>query len=170
MRVSSLEAIFRALNNVQAEYLVVGDVAVIAHGHLRYTNDLDLVLNLSSSRLSEALHALSSAGLRPRIPVDIQDFADPNLRAAWQKEYGMIVFNLLHKSQSDLAVDIFVTEPFDFVREYREAKQQEFAEGLFVPVVSLARLIAMKKEVGRPQDLIDAEKLGILSSIPNEKS
>lgn len=170
MRVSSLETIFRALNQAQAEYLVVGGVAVIAHGHMRLTNDLDLVLSLSSERLPAALRALASVGLRPRIPVDIQHFANPELRLQWQEEKGMVVFNLFHLSDSDLVVDIFVVEPFDFAVEYRDAKLQEFAPGLLVPVVSLSRLIAMKTEVGRPQDLIDAEKLGILKSITDENA
>jgi hypothetical protein len=170
MRVSSLEAIFRALNAVRAEYLVVGGIAVIAHGHMRYTNDLDLVLNLSSEHLPDVLQAFTSVGLYPRVPVNIQDFANPDLRSGWQNEKGMVVFNLLHKYDPELVVDIFITEPFDFAKEYAEAKQQEFAKGLFVPVVSLSRLIVMKKETGRPQDLIDAEKLTILSSIINEQA
>jgi hypothetical protein len=170
MRVSSLEAIFRALNEAQAEYLVVGGVAVIAHGHMRMTNDLDLVLSLSSNQLPAALRALHSVGLRPRIPVDILDFANAELRARWQDEKGMIVFNLFHADEPDLVVDIFVTEPFDFKVEYTRAKYQEFAPGVFVPLVSLSRLIAMKKAVGRPQDLIDVEKLAILQSLTHEDS
>ena len=115
MRVSSLETIFRALNQAQAEYLVVGGVAVIAHGHMRLTNDLDLVLSLSSERLPAALTCVkASGGLRPRIPVDVQHFANAELRAQWQEEKGMLVFNLFHLSDSDLVVDIFVVEPFDF--------------------------------------------------------
>jgi hypothetical protein len=170
MRVSHLEAIFRALNDVQAEYIVVEGVAVIAHGHMRTTNDLDLVLNLSSDRLPAALHALTSTGLRPRIPVNILEFADARSRARWQQEKGMVVFNLFHLDNPEIVVDIFISEPFDFASEYTQAKLQEFAPGVFVPVVSLSRLIAMKKEVGRSQDLIDVEKLTILQSIADEKS
>ncbi len=170
MRVSHLEAVFRALNQVQAEYLVVGGVAVIAHGHMRMTNDLDLVMNLSSVRLSVALQALASIGLRPRIPVDILEFADAKSRECWQQETGMVVFSLFHPDHPEIVVDLFISDPFDFAFEYRQAKQQELAPGLLVPVVSLHRLIAMKREVGRAQDLIDVEKLTILHSIADENS
>jgi hypothetical protein len=114
MRVNSLERIFRALNDAQAEYLVVGGVAVMVHGHVRYTHDLDLVLNLSSERLSNALNALKALGYRPRIPADTLDFANPDNRAQWRKEKGMVVFNLFSDQIPDVTIDIFPTEPFDF--------------------------------------------------------
>ena len=81
------------------------------------------------------------------------------------------IFRALNEARAEyLVVDIFVAEPFDFTSEYRDAKLQEFAPDLFVPIVSLSRLIAMKTEVGRPQDLIDVEKLSILKSIADENA
>jgi hypothetical protein len=168
MQVTRLEAIFRALNEAQAEYLVVGGVAVIAHGHSRLTNDLGLVLDLSSKRLAGALQALKGVGMRPRIPVDILEFTKPASRQNWQAEKGMVVFSLFHLDEPDLVVDIFIKEPFDFKAEYAQAAVREFAPGLFVTVVSLDRLIEMKREVARPQDLIDADKLTILKAIQDE--
>jgi predicted nucleotidyltransferase len=167
MRVSSLEAIFRALNEAQAEYLVVGGVAVIAHGHVRYTHDLDLVLSLSSPRLSNALSALKALGFRPRIPVDALDFANAANRAQWQEEKGMIVFNLFSDQIHDVSIDIFPSEPFDFTVEYARAKMHPLTADVTVPIVSLPRLMVMKREAGRPQDLIDLDKLGKVQGINN---
>ena len=44
MEVLSVEAIVRALNTAKAKYLVVGGLAVNAHGFVRLTRDVDLVL------------------------------------------------------------------------------------------------------------------------------
>ncbi len=38
MELSHLEQIFGALNEAQVRYVVVGGLAVIAHGYVRYTN------------------------------------------------------------------------------------------------------------------------------------
>jgi hypothetical protein len=163
VRVSSLETIFRALAEAKASYLVVGGVAVIAHGHVRFTHYLDLVLNLSSDRLVDALKALQSLGYGPRIPVGILDFADPQKRSQWQTEKRMLVFNVFSERLPDVTIDIFPTEPFDFATEYEAAMFYPLTSDLKIPVVSLQRLLAMKKMSGRPQDLLDVEKLAKLA-------
>jgi hypothetical protein len=165
MRLQILESVFRALNEAQVEYLVVGGVAVIGHGHIRMTNDLDLVLDLSSDRLSAALRALASTGLRPRAPVPILDFADPALRANWRNEKQMVVFNLFDPTDPGFVVDLFVVEPFDFKGEYARAKFQELAPNVFVPLVSIECLIAMKRAAGRAHDLTDIRQLEIIQAL-----
>src|ERR1700742_2494656 len=101
MKVTSLEAIFRALNEAKARYLVVGGVAVIAHGYVRLTKDLDLVLDLSTEFLRRSLFALQGLGYRPMIPAPLLDFADPELRRDWTENRNMKVLNL----HSDLYPD-----------------------------------------------------------------
>lgn len=54
MELSHLEQIFGALNEAQVRYLVVGGLAVIAHGYVRYTNDLDLVIQLDEPNARRA--------------------------------------------------------------------------------------------------------------------
>ena len=43
---SELLRVFSALEQARVRYLVVGGVAVVLHGHLRVTADLDLVVDL----------------------------------------------------------------------------------------------------------------------------
>ena len=57
MAATDLERIFAALEASGARYLVVGGVAVVLHGHLRFTADLDLVLAMDPANLRRALHA-----------------------------------------------------------------------------------------------------------------
>ena len=43
MEKRSVEAIIRALNAASARYLVAGGLAVVAHGYVRFTADVDLI-------------------------------------------------------------------------------------------------------------------------------
>jgi len=49
MEVRSVEAIVRALNTAEVEYLIVGGLAVNVHGYERLTQDVDLVIGLCQS-------------------------------------------------------------------------------------------------------------------------
>jgi hypothetical protein len=163
MRLARLENIFRVLNEANVRYIVVGGLAVIAHGFVRVTNDIDLVLAFDPSNLAAGMRALQSIGLTPRIPVTAEVFADPKQRERWALEKNMIVFQLSFLERDDAPVDVFIQPPFDFEEEYRRALRDDVAPNVSVPFVHLDRLIAMKEAVGRPQDLEDVRRLRILS-------
>ena len=65
MERSSLEALFGALERAGARYLVAGGLAVLAHGFLRMTLDVDLVLDLAPPHPGPALAAFRALELRP---------------------------------------------------------------------------------------------------------
>ena len=159
MKLASLEAIFRALQESEARYLVVGGLAVIAHGYVRMTKDIDLVLDLSADALPRALRALESLGYRPIVPVKLADFARPELRQDWIENRNMKVFNLVSDQYPDVVIDIFAKEPFSFDAEYRAAVSKEVAPRVNAQVVALPALIALKLEADRPQDRADIDKL-----------
>ena len=58
MEVRSIETIVRALNAAKAQYLIVGGLAVNAHGYERLTVDVDLVIGLQRENIMRALRAL----------------------------------------------------------------------------------------------------------------
>lgn len=47
-----------ALNGSRVKYLIVGGLAVIAHGYERLTKDVDLVIGLEPGNISRGLRAL----------------------------------------------------------------------------------------------------------------
>lgn len=159
MEVRSIEAIIRALNTAGVKYLIVVGLAVNAHGYVRFTNDVDLVVALDSANILSALHALQSIGYAPRVPITPEQFAEPENRARWMKEKGMLVLQLWSDAHKESPVDIFVSEPFPFQEEYSRAPQFEIAPDLWAPFVSRERLIEMKRQAGRPQDLEDIRRL-----------
>lgn len=70
----------------------------------------------------------------------------------------MTVLSFWCDAHRDTPIDVFVSEPFDFVGEYAHALVKPLGA---VPVrfVSIPALIRMKQAAGRPQDKIDVEYL-----------
>jgi hypothetical protein len=159
MEVRSVEAIIRALNGAEVQYLIVGGLAVNAHGFVRLTRDVDLVLQLDPGNVSKGLNALLDIGYQMSIPAKPEDFANPEMRESWRQNKGMITLKLWSDQHQRTPVDIFVYEPFDFAKEYATATTLEVSPGLVAPLVSLETLLKMKRDAGRAQDLIDIEEL-----------
>ncbi len=159
MEVRSIEAIVRALNGAGVRYVVVGGIAVNAHGFVRATRDIDIVLQLEASNVQHGLNALLEAGWKLAIPESPAAFADPSVRERWRREKNMIVLKLWSDLHLRTPIDIFVYEPFDFAVEHDRAIRLEIAPGIEVPILALDSLLQMKKEAGRPQDLTDIEEL-----------
>ena len=157
-----IEKVLGALTEAKVRYLVVGGVAVVLHGHLRTTLDLDLVLQLERDNLEKALTTFTNLGFQPRVPVPLWAFADPNSREAWAREKNMTVFSLWHPELPAFVIDLFIQEPFDFEATYDRAVVVSLPE-TEVTVISLTDLIEMKRLVGRPQDQSDIDALSRLT-------
>ena len=74
MEVRSVESVVKALNGANVQYLIVGGLAVIAHGYERFTNDVDLVIGLDRDNISRGLRAVLALGYQMRIPVTPEQF------------------------------------------------------------------------------------------------
>jgi len=159
MKFASVEAVARTLSSGGVRYLVAGGLAVNAHGYIRHTNDVDLVIALDPANILRAFEMLKTLGYRPVVPITAEQFADAELRHQWIREKGMKVLNFFSDQHRETNVDVFVAEPFDFEREYASAMVGDLARGLSVRFVSLPTLIVMKQEAGRPRDLDDIQHL-----------
>ena len=159
MEIRSIESIVRALNDAQVDYLIVGGLAVNAHGFVRLTRDVDIVIRLTPENASKGLHALLAIGYRMSIPEPPEAFADAAARARWREEKGMIVLKLWSDEHRRTPVDIFVYEPFPFESEFARALRLELSPGVSALVVTLETLLEMKRTAGRPQDLLDITEL-----------
>ncbi len=159
MTLDSLIAVFKALNQANARYLVAGGVAVNLHGYSRATQDLDLVVALSPDNALAAMRALAGLGYRPQVPVAIEDFADADRRTEWITDKNMEVFSVISDQYPDTTVDVFVSEPFPFDDEFGLAEAYEVEPGVVVKVVRPQALIAMKRAAGRDRDRDDIQHL-----------
>jgi len=145
-----------------------GGLAVNAHGYLRFTKDVNLVVQLVPANAKAAFAALAAIGYRPAVPVTAEQFADAKLRDTWISEKGMQVLQFWSDSHRETPVDMFVREPFRFDEEYARALVKPLGA---VPVrfVSIPTLIEMKTAAGRTQDMIDIEYLKIRLEDHGEK-
>jgi len=159
MEVRSVEAIVRALNTADVQYLIVSGLAVNAHGYERLTQDVDLVIRLAPHNVVRGLRALDEIGYCVPIPITPEQFADASNRETWRTEKNMTVLRLCSDLHRRTPVDVFVYEPFNFVQEYDAANWEEIATDLKAPVVRCETLIAMKRVAARPQDLADVAEL-----------
>lgn len=162
MKLASTRAIVRALNESQVRFIVAGGLAVNAHGFLRFTKDIDLILQLDAHNLRSAFGALSALGYRPMVPVTAEQFGDRELRSILIREKGMRVLQFWSDEHRETPVDVFVDEPFSFDEEYARAFVKELADAGPVHFVALPTLIEMKEAAGREQDRIDVEHLRLL--------
>jgi hypothetical protein len=159
MNLADTEAIVRALDGAGVRFIVVGGLAVALHGYSRATYDLDLVVRLEPRNIEAAFGALARLGYRPLVPVTAGQFADATVRQRWIDEKGMQVLNFHSDQHRETNVDVFVTEPFDFEKEYARACLQELVPGSPLRVAALETMIAMKRAAGRGKDLADVDEL-----------
>jgi len=164
MRHEALVRIVSALNTSGARYLLVGGVAVIAHGYVRTTVNCDLVLDLDPANVLKALKAFETLGYRSRVPLPMIDFANAALRERWAAEKHMVVFTLVNPDHELPDVDLFTRVPFDFDLEKLRGSVYRLAREVSAPVISLETLLAMKKDAGRLKDQADIEYLTTIHS------
>ena len=153
-----IERVLSALNAAGVRYLVVGGVAVVLHGFLRTTKDLDLVLQLDPDNVLRGLQAFRSLGFQPVVPVPLESFADPAIRESWIRDKNLLVFSLWHPDRHGFQIDLFASEPFDFAEVHARALRVPL-ETTEATVIGARDLIALKRQAGRSQDLADIEAL-----------
>ena len=159
MKLASFEALATALEAAGVRYLVAGGLAVGAHGYLRFTKDVDIVIQLIPDNIERTFTALASLGYRPIVPITQQQFSNSELRQSWIRDKGMQVLQFWSDAHRETSVDVFVTEPFAFDEEYAHAFVTPLHDKLLIRFVSLPTLIRMKEAANRPQDRADIEQL-----------
>ena len=162
VKVSSARAIFKALDKRQIKYLVAGGIAVNAYGYLRFTKDIDFVIELVPENIIAGFAALATLGYRPNVPITAEQFSDPDNRRRWIQEKDMKVLQFWSDTHRETPVDVVIDVPFDFQTEQGAATWKEL-EGIGkVPVVSLPTLVQLKRVANREQDRIDLDNLRLL--------
>jgi hypothetical protein len=145
------ERILRALAEHEVDYVLIGGLAVQTHGHVRTTNDADLIpapepANLE--RLAAALRSLDARVLNPgKEDIDVNAKMLPRA-SIWQF------------ITRDGGIDVMHEVPGG--RPYAELSDRALhvqLGGIDVPVVGLDDLIQMKLARGRPVDVADVAAL-----------
>lgn len=164
MPAARYEALIAALEAAEVRYVIAGGFAVNLHGFLRFTKDLDLVVDLDPANAALAMTVLGDCGLRPRVPVAASDFADPVKRDDWFENRNMLVFQLRHPDDPACSVDLFIRNPIDFDGLWARSDRAHLGS---TPCrfAGIEDLIDMKSLAGRPQDLRDIDELRRLQNL-----
>jgi hypothetical protein len=144
-------SLFAAFLAAKVEYAVVGGVAVIAHGYLRATNDLDVFIRPTEENARAAFSALLALGVQlgDLQPTDLLSDRD-NFRFGSDEDH----------------IDILASiGEITFDQVWRNRIETEVA-GLSVPFISKTDLIENKMQVGRLRDLADVEELNLIPDEP----
>ena len=150
--------IFKELNRRKIKYIVVGGMAVNFHGIPRMTYDIDLVLYLDDSNLKKFLLLMKKWEFKPKVPVDIMDFANKNNREDWIREKNMKAFNLVNPEWAISEIDIVINTPIDYKKAEKNLRYRVI-QGVSIPLISIADLIKMKQKSNRIQDKEDIKNL-----------
>lgn len=145
------ERILRTLADHNVDYVLIGGLAVQTHGHVRSTNDADIIPAPERPNLERLATALRELGARPLNPgqEDVEITADLLPRA-----------NLWQFTTREGPIDVAHDVPGG--ADFEELKKRALLvrlDDLDIAVVSLDDLIRMKLASGRPVDIADVSAL-----------
>ena len=151
--------VFRDANAAGLLYVVVGGIAVVRHGVVRATRDVDIVVepSLESTAILRELVSSWQATFASGAPIDLERVSAGRL-VPLRTPFAFV--DVLPERDSPLSY-----------RELAARAEVKRVDGEPVAICSLADLVALKRIAGRPrdeQDLADLEAVhGTLPTPPS---
>jgi uncharacterized nucleotidyltransferase DUF6036 len=133
----------KLLNKNNVRYIVIGGYAVVYHGYVRSTNDIDIWIDIHKDNIKKAIKALDEFGFSS-LNINVADFS-PN--------------QIIQLGYPPNRIDLITTPAgVDFETCY-ESKEQVTIDNIAVNIIDLANLIKAKRASNRTRDLADIEEL-----------
>jgi predicted nucleotidyltransferase len=145
--VTGFARILEDLNDAEVRYVLIGGIALIRHGVVRATRDIDAVFDPDPENVSRIQSLVSRWGAtRPDGSPIPEDSISPE--------------RSIHLSTSMGNLDLVseAVSGFGFEELLARAETRK-VDGVEAPICSLADLVAMKRAVGRERDLVDLADL-----------
>lgn len=136
--------LFSALNDAEARYLMVGGYAVSFHAEPRFTKDLDVWVEPMPANAAAVHRALSAFGA-PMSDLSTADLSKP----------GMVVQVGVPPNRIDIVTSI---DGVAFEQAWAGRVDSVYGD-VPIHVIGRGELILNKRACGRPQDLLDADRL-----------
>jgi hypothetical protein len=133
------------LNSTNVEYLLVGGYALAAHGHPRYTGDIDFWVNPTPDNARRLMSVLTQFGFGS-LGLSDADFLQPD--AVVQLGYP--------PARIDLLTTI---DGVSFEACYGRRRDVTLG-GVTLALIDVDDLRANKRAAGRPKDIADLDSLG----------
>ena len=138
---------WRALQENNVQYIMVGGYAVNLHGFQRFTGDLDIWLNDTPDNRKALRNALVDCAMGDYPTIENMRFLP-----------GWTEFILNNGLRLDVLTNMKGLEQYTFEECLQMASVADI-EGVSVPFMHIDQLIENKKVVNRPKDQIDINAL-----------
>lgn len=153
----TFESILKTLEREKVGYAIVGGVAVVLYGYVRLTKDIDIVIDFSPDNVSRLIKVLKTLNFKPGVPIDPHDLGSADKRKMWIEQKNAQVITFYNPESPFLQIDILLTKALSQIKTIRK-KIGDFE----ITLVDYDELLKMKRQLARPIDLLDVEKLEAL--------
>ena len=139
---NNFNAIIKALNQFEVDYILIGGYAVILHGLPRTTQDMDLIIKMSGENIKNLQTALRSV---------YNDSEINEINFEELKKYAVIRYGTPDNFNIDIMAGIGEIANYDNIEfEIKEV------DDLKIKLATAGALFKLKKNSMRPQDQSDA--------------
>lgn len=148
--------LWKAFSEYEVRYILVGGIATNLQGYQRYTGDVDIYIDdtpENRQRLRQAYKAYCD--------LDFASFETIQFVPGW------VNFSLTNGDKLDIMTSMVGVEA-SFDECLQMARWAEIM-GILIPVLHINHLIANKKAIGRPKDLLDVINLEKIRKLRNEE-
>ncbi len=157
--IASLDAVVGVMQQHDVRYIVIGGWAAILHGSPRFTNDVDLVYARDSENMRRLVAALSPhqpylRGAPPGLPFR---WDEPTIQAGLNFTLSTDIGDI------DLLGEVTGGGTYEQLLPFT---QEVTAFGMTFRVVTLERLIQLKRAAGRPKHI---EAIAYLQALLEER-
>ena len=161
--------VLEELYKKDVKYLIVGGLAVNLHGIPRVTQDIDIIISTAQKNILTIIQILDSLSYKPRLPVNPEDLAKPEIVDDWINIKNMKAFSFYHEEDNFKVIDIVISHNLEFENAYKN-KVEKKVNGFIIYLASIGDIIKLKEYSGREQDLSDIEMLRKLLKFQKEEN
>lgn len=137
---------FKALNDQEVKYILVGGLAVVLHGHARVTGDMDIWVECTEDnykKLEKAFH----------------QFQMPVFDMTLEKFLNTTDNDVFSFGRNPVGIDVMTSvKGIEFDKSYKASSVFD-DDGLPIRIVHINHLIEAKRTSGRLKDLDDIHQL-----------
>lgn len=131
------------LNKNKVRYLIIGGYAVVYHGYVRSTNDMDIWVDIGEANIKRLMAALDEFGFS----------------ALKFKQTDFLPNQIIQLGYPPNRIDIITSPAGVSFDECYASRQQVDLDTIIVDFIDLDNLLKSKRAAGRTRDLADIEEL-----------
>ncbi|NMM50333.1 nucleotidyltransferase [Marinigracilibium pacificum] len=145
----AVKQIFKTLEDLKVDYMIIGGLATVFYGHIRTTKDLDIWMKEVPANISILVNALKISNI---------PFIDSYLNVKLISGRSILTIGKDKEIVVNFMEYIKAYKNEDFLKCYKRATRSRFQD-IQLTIISLKDLIWEKEHFGRYKDLYDVKQL-----------